>query len=276
MEQERIEIERIGKEQKEIEQKEKKIIHVGIDGTICDSAKENDYENAKPIQNRIDAINKLYDAGHTIIMTTARSTNTGKDFSQLTKKQLKEWGVKYHDISFSKSNYDFLIDDKSISDKNLISFVDKLLPKKGLLEPFISRNYWLSLGHTLENKNHSLSNNELKFEKKPWANEIIFLSTDKFCAKIIRFFEGKKTQMHFHLHKHQTWFVYSGDFVYTFLNKKGEKTERILKSGEKVDVPPGTSHRIECIKDGDIIVTSYQSSKVDEMDDAFVLPDSFE
>ena len=47
---------------------------VDIDGTICTPGptEEMRYEQALPIQDRIDKINKLYDEGHTIVYLTAR------------------------------------------------------------------------------------------------------------------------------------------------------------------------------------------------------------
>ena len=47
---------------------------VDIDGTICTPGptEEMRYEQAMPIQDRIDKINKLYDEGHTIVYLTAR------------------------------------------------------------------------------------------------------------------------------------------------------------------------------------------------------------
>ena len=42
---------------------------VDIDGTICTPGPTDEmrYEQAMPIQDRIDKINKLYDEGHTIV-----------------------------------------------------------------------------------------------------------------------------------------------------------------------------------------------------------------
>ena len=37
-----------------------------LDDTLC-RTEGMDYENAKPIQKRLDRVNKLYDEGHTII-----------------------------------------------------------------------------------------------------------------------------------------------------------------------------------------------------------------
>ena len=45
---------------------------VDIDGTICDWEAGRDYTLASPFLERIQAINKLYDEGHTIKYYTAR------------------------------------------------------------------------------------------------------------------------------------------------------------------------------------------------------------
>ena len=81
-------------------------------------SKNLNYEEAQPIKNRIDKVNELYNLGHTIIYWTARGTVTGKDWSKVTKKQFKEWGVKYHKLEFGKPFYDLFIDDRNINDKS--------------------------------------------------------------------------------------------------------------------------------------------------------------
>ena len=54
-----------------------KVIYVDIDETIChretsvDFGVTHDYTKAKPIQENIDKINKLYDEGNTIVYWTA-------------------------------------------------------------------------------------------------------------------------------------------------------------------------------------------------------------
>jgi mannose-6-phosphate isomerase-like protein (cupin superfamily) len=255
---------------------EKKIIYVGIDGTICDSVINNDYEKAKPIVNRIQAINKLYESGHTIFMTSARNVITGKDFTQLTKNQLKKWGVNYHHLSFGKPEYDYLIDDKSISDKNLISFVDDLIGDQSLKKTLpCYNNYWVDIGNTIKRKNTSDS---IFFKKKPWANETRFLETPDMCAKIMNFISGMKTPFHFHINRHQTWFVYSGSYMFTCLNKEGEKKEQCLKPGEKIDISTGISHKLECIESGDIFIVSFpeSSQQYTDTNDAFTIPETFD
>lgn len=86
---------------------------VDIDGTICNNT-FGQYEKAKPYAERIKVINDLYDTGHRITYWTARGGNTGTDWSELTKKQLTEWGCKYHELKMQKPAYDIWIDDKAI------------------------------------------------------------------------------------------------------------------------------------------------------------------
>ena len=83
-----------------------------IDGTIC--TQETEYSHAKPYTDRIEKINTLYDEGNEITYWTARGSFTGLDWFDLTKKQLKEWGCKYHKLSVGeKPAYDLLICDKT-------------------------------------------------------------------------------------------------------------------------------------------------------------------
>lgn len=90
----------------------KKTYYVDIDETICYNKNKN-YSEANPIYKNIEKINKLYEKGNTIIYWTARGTITKIDWKKITKKQLKDWGVKYHKLKFNKPFYDFFIDDKS-------------------------------------------------------------------------------------------------------------------------------------------------------------------
>lgn len=91
-----------------------KKIFVDIDGTIC-TLTNGEYEKAQPIEDRIKAINELYESGAHIVYWTARGGNSGKDWTQLTEQQLKDWGCKYHEIKMGKPAYDFYIDDKSFN-----------------------------------------------------------------------------------------------------------------------------------------------------------------
>lgn len=92
-------------------------IFVDIDGTICHTI-GSDYPNSKPLASRIERINKLYDAGNIIVYWTARGGNSGKDWTELTYKQLIEWGCQFHELKMGKPAYDLYIDDKTINSED--------------------------------------------------------------------------------------------------------------------------------------------------------------
>jgi hypothetical protein len=95
----------------------KKIYCFDIDGTIC-SLTESSYDQAEPFRGRISTINRLYDEGHTIKYFTARGSTTGIDWTQVTKKQLSDWGAKYHELHLGKPHYDLYVGDKACGDKD--------------------------------------------------------------------------------------------------------------------------------------------------------------
>ena len=102
-----------------------------IDGTIC-TLSEGKYENAKPLQTRIDKVNKLYDEGHIIIFNTARGMGRSDNsqvyaqrmFYKFTKKQLERWGVKHHGLYMGKPSGDIYVDDKGEKDENFFNTRD--------------------------------------------------------------------------------------------------------------------------------------------------------
>jgi len=99
-----------------------------IDGTIC-TLTPSEYEDAKPIQNRIDRVNCLYDEGHTILFQTARGMGRSGNsaayantaFYNFTKQQLDSWGVKYHGLFLGKPAADIYIDDKGCKDEDFFN-----------------------------------------------------------------------------------------------------------------------------------------------------------
>ena len=103
-----------------------KVIYVDIDETICHREQSSvfgvthDYTKAQPIKQNIDKINKLYDAGNTIVYWTARGSRKQIDWYELTAKQLKEWGAKYNELRTDKPFYDLFVEDKSIKIEDLL------------------------------------------------------------------------------------------------------------------------------------------------------------
>lgn len=102
------------------------IIYVDIDNTICTTSEDHHgYTRTSPLYERIEKINALFDAGHKIIYWTARGSKTKIDYRQITKHQLRSWGVKYHKLKFYKPVYDLFIDDKAINSESFFKLCDQ-------------------------------------------------------------------------------------------------------------------------------------------------------
>ena len=119
----------------------KKLIFVDVDGTICTAGRiphrefkdiPEDYLDVKPFLDRIKHINSLYDDGkYTIVYWTARGCKSGliDPLYDLTKKQLKDWGAKFHDLQVgNKPHFDMYICDKSFNSD--VYFADRWLQCK--------------------------------------------------------------------------------------------------------------------------------------------------
>jgi len=98
------------------------VIYVDIDETICRYDGVRNYPLALPMYERINRINNLYEDGNKIVYWTARGSTTKIDWTDLTKNQLQEWGVKYHELRMNhKPDYDLLICDKAVNSDNFFS-----------------------------------------------------------------------------------------------------------------------------------------------------------
>jgi hypothetical protein len=94
-----------------------------IDGVIASRTPDNNYALARPRTTVIRIVNRLYDAGHRIVLFTARGYVTGSDWHDVTVSQMKAWNVKYHELKFGKPAADYYVDDRMISLDSLDEFV---------------------------------------------------------------------------------------------------------------------------------------------------------
>ena len=107
-----------------------------MDDVLCYRTSEEGtverYYSCKPIPEMIEIANQCYDQGHQVVGYTARGMTifTGdvkkiySNMYELTKGQLDEWGVKYHQLIMGKAHYDILIDDKAINSEEIKSVDD--------------------------------------------------------------------------------------------------------------------------------------------------------
>ena len=104
-----------------------------IDGTICNTPQDKngdfDYTKSTPRHDQIEKINKLHNEGHEIVYWTARGCKSGDDYTELTKQQFLEWGVKYHDLQVgNKPHFDMYICDKSYNSESFFHYNERGLP----------------------------------------------------------------------------------------------------------------------------------------------------
>lgn len=92
-----------------------KIFVFDIDGVIATARGDLDYGQAGPNEKMIKIVNELYDLGNRIVLFTARGYVTKIDWRPITEKQMKEWGVKHHELHLGKPNADYYVDDKMLS-----------------------------------------------------------------------------------------------------------------------------------------------------------------
>lgn len=215
---------------------------IDIDDTICYSDKTissgtDKYIKAIPIQERIDKVNSLYDAGHEITYWTARGNNSGVDLEEFTQKQLINWGCKFHKLVMGKPSYDVYIDDKSYN-------VDSTWP--------------------LSKPNNELCKKSTTTRvEKGWGYEVIIINNELYCGKILHFNRGAKFSMHFHINKKETWYVSTGSFLFRWINtKNADVIEESLKPGDTITNEIGEPHQIICLEEGDIfeVSTNHQDS----------------
>jgi hydroxymethylpyrimidine pyrophosphatase-like HAD family hydrolase len=104
-----------------------KTIAVDLDGTLAlDGGKKWwDFKNLKPNKIMVNAVNKLANDGHLIIIYTSREYS----YYDTTKAWLDKHGVIYDDIAMGKLRADFYVDDKAIH-PNLINILLDYLEDK--------------------------------------------------------------------------------------------------------------------------------------------------
>lgn len=99
---------------------------------------------------------------------------------------------------------------------------------------------------------------------KGWGYENIFITNDDYCGKILHFNSGKKSSMHFHLNKKETWRCISGMFVINYIDTNGaDIKQKIFSPGDTWTNDRGIPHQIECIEEGDIVEVSTPDDSLD-------------
>lgn len=99
---------------------------------------------------------------------------------------------------------------------------------------------------------------------KGWGNELIWVSNDEYCGKLLNFEEGSKCSMHFHKDKKETWYVLSGKFIVEWIDTDDASIHQNHLSVNSVWTNlPLQPHRLICLEKGTIIEVSTSDSVED-------------
>jgi mannose-6-phosphate isomerase-like protein (cupin superfamily) len=94
---------------------------------------------------------------------------------------------------------------------------------------------------------------------KGWGEEIIICNHELYCGKLLRFKDGAKFSMHYHMIKDETWYVKEGIFIYRWIDTEtAEVYDKHLKEGDVVRQLPGQPHQLIALSDGEIFEVSTQ------------------
>jgi CMP-N,N'-diacetyllegionaminic acid synthase len=101
---------------------EAKVFCFDIDGVLASLVADNDYSQSQPLAAGIAMVNQLFDAGHEIVLFTARGSKTGIDWRETTERQMRDWGVRHHRLMLGKPAADYYIDDRAMRPDELTRF----------------------------------------------------------------------------------------------------------------------------------------------------------
>jgi capsule biosynthesis phosphatase len=107
-----------------------------LDGTICTETR-GDYHYARPIQEAIETVNRVYETGNEVIIHTARGMKRHNNdaaavyaqYFALTQQQLERWGVKYDKLILGKP-YGVPVDDDGLKMREVSVMIDELEAKE--------------------------------------------------------------------------------------------------------------------------------------------------
>ncbi len=109
------------------------------------------------------------------------------------------------------------------------------------------------------------------FEKRPWGNFTILDEGDNYKVKRLEVLPGKRLSYQRHSHRSEHWLVVRGTAKVTL-----NDTEIIVGTGESLDIPVGSAHRIENRPgDEELVIIETQTGDYFGEDDIERLDDDF-
>jgi mannose-6-phosphate isomerase-like protein (cupin superfamily) len=93
--------------------------------------------------------------------------------------------------------------------------------------------------------------------KKGWGHEVQIINTDEYCGKVLHFNQGAVMSLHYHINKHETWYVFKGSIAIKGVNPDtAEDYQIIAYEGSVIDIPRGIIHQVEALTNADVFEVS--------------------
>ena len=109
-----------------------------------------------------------------------------------------------------------------------------------------------------------------KFVEKDWGSETWMANNEKedYCGKILHIKDGYNSSMHFHMDKHETFYILDGQLIVDLIDtSKGTRYDSIIMSqGETLEINRGQPHQLTAYK-GD--VTFFETSTFHKDEDSY-------
>ena len=103
--------------------------------------------------------------------------------------------------------------------------------------------------------------------QKSWGYELIRVNNkeEDYCSKILYILPGSATSMHYHLKKHESFYVRKGTLYITTIDPETIKhTVTVLEEGDCMEIPRGLAHQLSADADGSVEfdeTSTYSDSK---------------
>lgn len=107
----------------------------------------------------------------------------------------------------------------------------------------------------------------MEIVNKGWGYEKIIVNNEKYCGKILFFNKNKRCSWHFHLIKHETFYLQSGRLLLKYGENDNikEAKEIILSPGDKFEIPVGLRHQMIALETSELFEFSTQHFEEDSI-----------
>ena len=99
--------------------------------------------------------------------------------------------------------------------------------------------------------------------EKGWGRELWVHNDERYCGKVLVLQKGKRCSLHFHVKKHETFFLQKGQVQMELVHSDGRRESFVMRPGDTLEISPGLMHRFTGLEDSEIFEFSTQHFEED-------------